>query len=361
MARVPTIQAMTDRSTRSNDLVGAGEVLDMQFDTTRKGLSLRAAKLLHLLIKEAGAKAIDDVEHRVPVAALNSSMHLTLDEFINTIKELMFVQLGLRAKNEKTGVPELYFDPLIHSISRTDSEDDPSAMVGYRLSATLRRIMKDSVHWAILSRQAVMAFESRYALRLYELISLRIGLTRNAEKFTLEALREKLGVPFGKLEKWDALNRKALQPAIEEVNQLSGFTVSATPFKSGRSVAGVTLKWEVAPSSERVKVQRELESSRVGRAVRREGKQDVILEFTPPPAAEPQPRGLASFPMQGGIAYSQWAEIARQFLPSPHPDMELVASRFRDFCGRKGILLSSPKIESIFTSFCRNWKIGEQF
>jgi len=356
MARVPTIQAITDRATRSNDLVGAGEVLDMQFDTTRKGLSLRAAKLLHLLIKEAGSSAVDDVEHRVPVAALNTSMHLTLDEFISTVKELMFVQLGLRALNEKTGVPELYFDPLIHSVSRTDSDDD-AAVVGYRLSNTLRRVMKDSVHWAILSRQAVMAFESRYALRLYELISLRINLTRNTEKFTIDNLREKLGVPAGKLMKWDAFNRKALGPAIAEVNQLSGFIVSAVPYKSGRSVAGVVLTWSIAPTPERVKVQRELESSRVGRTVRREGGSDKVIDLL---SVQTITRESPAFPRQGGIAYSSWAELARNNLPlSNRPDVDHVAERFRNFCARKGILLSSPKIEVTFVSFCKSWQAGD--
>ncbi len=356
MARVPTIQAITDRATRSNDLVGAGEVLDMQFDTTRKGLSLRAAKLLHLLIKEAGSKAIDDVEHRVPVAALNTSMHLTLDEFISTVKELMFVQLGLRALNERTGVPELYFDPLIHSVSRTDSDDD-SAMVGYRLSNTLRRVMKDSVHWAILSRQAVMAFESRYALRLYELVSLRINLTRSTEKFSIDTLREKLGVPAGKLMKWDAFNRKALGPAISEVNQLSGFIVSAVAYKSGRSVAGVTLTWAIAPTPERVKVQRELESSRVGRAVRRDGGLDKVLDLLSPPSSH---REAVFFPRQGSIVYSNWADLARSNLPNQNrPDIDLVAERFRDFCARKAILLTNPRIESIFISFCKAWRLDD--
>lgn len=353
MVRVLTIQAITDRATRSNDLVGAGEVLDMQFDTTRKGLSLRAAKLLHLLIKEAGSKAVDDVEHRVAVAALNTSMHLTLNEFISTVKELMFVQLGLRALNERTGAPELYFDPLIHSISRTDSDDD-SAVVGYRLSNTLRRVMKDSVHWAILSRQAVMAFESRYALRLYELISLRINLNRNTEKFTIDNLRDKLGVPAGKLMKWDAFNRKALGPAIAEVNQLSGFIVSATAYKSGRSVAGVTLTWAIAPTPERVKVQRELESSRVGRSVRRDRGSDEVIDLL---SAQAPSREVVIFPRQGGIAYSNWGDLARSNLPPQNrPDIDHVAGRFRDFCSRKGILLTSPKIEVTFISFCKSWQ-----
>jgi len=152
--------------------------------------------------------------------------------------------------------------------------------------------------------------------------------------------------------KWDALNRKALAPAIAEVNQLSGFLVSYTPYKLGRSVAGVTLQWALAPTPERAKVQRELESSRVGRSVRREANnEEKVVDLLPVLAPEAK-----SFPREGGIAYSSWADAAKKVLPEPRPDLEYVADRFRDFCGRKGILLNHPRIADTFISFCRRWK-----
>lgn len=349
MVRVATIQAITDRSNRPEDLVGAGEILDMKLDT-RKGLSLRGAKLLHLLIKEAGPRACDDIEHKVLVSALNQSMHLTLDDFIATVEELMDVRLRLRVPDGAGGQPELWLDRLIQSVKRSEA-DNAQAVIRFKLSDSLRKILENSVHWAVLSRKALLAFESRYALRLYELIALRIGLTRSSESFTLEDLRERLGVPHGKLSTWDALNRKALAPAIAEVNQLSGFLVGSTPYKSGRSVAGVVLNWSLAPTNERVKAQRELEASRVGRSVRRAGKGEKVVDLLPVLAPE-----AVIFPREGGISYTGWAEAARTALPRPLPDLEQVASRFRDFCGRKGILLSHPKIAEIFIGFCTGWK-----
>ena len=81
---------------------------------------------------------------------------------------------------------------------------------------------------------------SRYALRLHELVALRVNLERKAsEVFKLDDLRARLGVPSGKLASWNNLNQFALKPAIAEVNQLSRFTVAMRLQKRGRSVERV--------------------------------------------------------------------------------------------------------------------------
>lgn len=104
--------------------------------------------------------------------------------------------------------------------------------------------MRHSDHWAVLSKRAVLAFESRYSLRLYELISLRKDLFfKSEETFPLGDLKNRLGVPKGKLAKWDHFKSRALEPAIAEVNHLSGFTVRYEMVKEGRFVIAVRLKW----------------------------------------------------------------------------------------------------------------------
>lgn len=346
--QIKTLQAMKDRANRPEDLPAAGEFLDMKIDTGRKGISLRAAKLLHLLIKHTGADACVDMIHAVPVAALNSTMHMTLDEFVLTIEELMDVKLRLRVNDGEAG-PEIWLDRLVQSVRRTES-DHAQAIIRYQLSAALRKILENSVHWGILSRKALLAFESRYALRLYEMVALRIGLERTRQDFSIEDLRERLGVPQGKLLKWDALRRKAIDPAVAEVNQLSGFRVDYTPLKKGRSFVGITLHWKLAPASERAQIQRELESSRIGRSARRSGQEEKVV--IPTLVDAPPSR---AFPFSGGIAYTAWAKIAKATLPHPLPDLDHVAERFRDFAGRKGILLSRPNIDQVFITFCRNW------
>ena len=64
----------------------------------------------------------------------------------------------------------------------------------------LRTVLAQSNYWAVLSRRAAMAFESRYALRLYEIVAIRPGLVlKTAETFDLDELRERLGISSGKL------------------------------------------------------------------------------------------------------------------------------------------------------------------
>ena len=65
------MQALIDRSDREDDLVAAGEVLDLRFRDGGRSLSLRASKLFNILIKEAGIRATEDVEHSVPLSLIH--------------------------------------------------------------------------------------------------------------------------------------------------------------------------------------------------------------------------------------------------------------------------------------------------
>lgn len=51
-------------------------------------MSLRAAKVFHLLIQAAGVRITDDTEHRIAYAELNEVFHLTLAQLEVVIDEL---------------------------------------------------------------------------------------------------------------------------------------------------------------------------------------------------------------------------------------------------------------------------------
>jgi hypothetical protein len=85
--------------------------------------------------------------------------------------------------------------PLLSDVERED-DDQAQAELGFEFSPAMRRVIANSTHWAVISRRAVMAFESRYALRLYTVLSLRAGLRKAAEEFTVEDLSSTLYV-FG--------------------------------------------------------------------------------------------------------------------------------------------------------------------
>jgi len=65
-----------------------------------------------------------------------------------------------------------------------------------------------------------------------------------------------------------------------------------------------------------------------------------------------------SFPTDGSIAYSKWAELSREHTPKPTPDPNLVADAFRYWIKQRNIEADTPNIERIFISFCRKYRLN---
>lgn len=338
---------------KGETLIAAGEVVELRFKDGNKALSLRSAKLFHLLVNHAGAEACEDIEHVVPISDLNF-FHSDAEQFVDCVRDLVGTLVELTTK--KDGKTVTLVDPLLFGVQR--DHDVTEGTLVYRLSPTLRTILKHSNHWAALSRDAVLAFESRYALRLYELIALRANLKhKNRETFDLADLRRRLGVPDGKLAQWIDFRRFALEAGIAEVNQLSGFTVAYEAEKRGRRVDRVTLSWAQGDASERGAAARELSGASVGRKARRDGTAERITE------APVLPRERLSFPADGPIRFGQvrqvWRDIAEkhvQRLPGGHrPDLDKLADAFRMWCAKKSIPFDAPSIEKNFATFCEKY------
>ena len=210
----PMKQALADRADRTDELVASGRQVDMVFKTGQKALSLRAQKLWHLLVKEAGVKLADNTTHTMALADLYQTGlgHMTLAERIDTLRELQTTLVEVTAPSTKVkGRMRVISGPLLDYVAR---DEDDRGDLEWSFSRVLRTVFANSEHWAVLSRRAVMAFESRYSLRLYELIALRAGLDhKTAETFTLDDLRARLGVPVGKLARWQDLKVKVLEVA----------------------------------------------------------------------------------------------------------------------------------------------------
>ena len=346
-------QALADRADRPDELVASGRQVDMIFKPGQKALSLRAAKLWHLLVKSAGVDLAVAKDHRMALADLYQSGlgHMTLAERVEALRELQTTLVEVRVASPKViGRMRIVSEALLSRVER--DEDDRGELV-WRFGETLRTVFANSDHWAVLSKRAVLAFESRYALRLYEIVALRSGLDhKTSENFLLDELRSRLGVPAGKLNTWPHLRQFALEPAIAEVNQLSGFTVSYEPVKRRRSVAAITLSWTQKGGRERAATKRELDGSSVGRRARRDrAVEEVIAETT---AALEAP-GRHVFPENGAIAFSRWAEIVRNNVKGTTPDVNIAGAEFAKWCRSKNIPLDSANIEATFIGFCRQY------
>ncbi|MCB5200845.1 replication initiation protein [Loktanella sp. TSTF-M6] len=272
---VRTLDAIQSRSDDPDAIVEAGELVDMRFPSGGH-MSLRGGKLFHLLVQAAGVDVAEDVTHRITLASLNDTFHIAVPELVELVDELHTTTLKLKLTDAK-GRRYTKSGPILSDVERED-ESNTQAELRFQFSPTMRKAIANSSHWAVVSKRAVLAFESRYSLRLYTVLSLRAGLRKTSEDFALDDLREILGVPAGKLGTWKNLRLRALDPAIAEINQLAGFHAGFVPLKRGRRVVGVTLTWGLKDRTARVEALKELDRPKVGRKARRDGSADMIVE-----------------------------------------------------------------------------------
>lgn len=275
MTRTTVIDALRIHRDQPDAIIAAGELVDMRFKSGN-ALSLRAGKLFCLLIQEAGVSVIEDKQHRIPYSVLNETFHKSRDDLVEAIEELHSTTISVKV-NSRTGRAYTKSGPILSDVER-DDDDLNDAEVRFEFSPTLRRVIADSTHWAAISRRAVLAFESKYSLRLYLFLSLRAGLRKTAENFDLDDLRDVFGLAPGKLSRWQDMRRFVLDPAVAEIGHLAGFRAGYVPIKRGRKITGVRLTWGLKDTEELIEAHKELERPRTGRTARREGKVEAIAE-----------------------------------------------------------------------------------
>jgi plasmid replication initiation protein len=275
MTKTTAIDAINFNRSNPDVIIAAGELVDMRFKSGSV-MSLRAAKLFCLLVQEAGINIADDKQHAIPYSVINETFHKSRDELVEAIEELHSTTISVRLTSRK-GRSYTKSGPILSDVER-DDDDQLDTEIRFEFSPTLRRVIADSTHWAIISRRAVLAFESKYALQLYMYLSLRAGLRKTGEDLTIDDMREILGVPSGALPRWQDLKRRALEPAIAEINHLAGFRAGYIPIKRGRKTAGVRLTWGRKAGDELVEAAKELERHKTGRTARRDDKVEAIAQ-----------------------------------------------------------------------------------
>ena len=312
------ITVQSDRAGRPDDLVASGEVVNLRFRPGKKALSLRAAKMFHLIVKNGGSNLAVPWKHKIALNDLRVIANMTNAEIGELIYELQSTIVVI------TSATEVITGPLLEYVGRQIVDN---GHMSYRFSEPMRAIFANSTYWAVIQQRAVLAFESRYGLRLFELMSLRINMAhKTSEVFDLEVLRAHLGVLTDALIRWDHFRSTALEPALEEVNRIADFTVTYEKIKSARTVTGVRLSWK--PNA---------------------GTQAARIEAP------------AGFPSSGSISYSKWAGIVVANCSAPTPDMESVAHAFRQWAASKSMRLDGPNVEATFAGFCKGFSCRKNY
>ena len=148
----------------------------------------------------------------------------------------------------------------------------------WEFSKTFRAVVKRSHHWAAISARAVLAMECKYSPWLYQICALHAGRERVSHEWDLDDLRERLGASSPSLRRWQDFKRRVLEPAVAEINHLTGIGVAWEPIKRGRSVVGIRLfTWRKA-QDELDAAAAELDQPRIGRKARREDLVEQIVD-----------------------------------------------------------------------------------
>lgn len=333
-----TIEVAADRAYDQSKTVLPAEMARGTYMQNVPGLA--ALKLMHLMIGTAGGRMADDVRHEIrlsDIRAIDGMKHHDRTSLTPLFAELAAAVLISDDKQMQA----VTIGGLIDE-ARIDYRNEVSGdlLVMWTFRSTFRRMAAESNHWAILDRQTVFHLSSKYAVMLFQHVASLANLDRvNAKSFSIPELRALLGVAEGKLARFADLNKWALSPAVSEINHLSRLHLTVTPKKIGRTVASITIAWQLKDDPTPVK--RELQGHSTGRKTRRAGSTETVA---------------VSFPSTGGIAYSpHWIKIKQS--AGCNKDNGLIAADFRRFCDAKGVRLDAQNIEELFSSFCA--KVGQ--
>jgi plasmid replication initiation protein len=150
----------------------------------------------------------------------------------------------------------------------------------YKFTDELVTLLKDSTIFAKLDLEVMRSFRSKYAFSLYEAIARRIRMKRFTETFSVDELRDILGVEDNKLDAYKNLNKYAIQPAVTEVNAITPYTVSIVPQKQGRKVVSFIMGWETKTEEQLQAAYAEMNRHSVGRKARADDGVDIIDTIT---------------------------------------------------------------------------------
>ncbi len=228
------------------------------------GLSLHAGKIYNRLLHQAFGPDMAD-EGRVFMIALAElrRLHKGNERIADSLRALQRTLVVARLPDGKTRTVQLLGG------TDMDDEDRQDGMLSYCFDLKLIPLLRESTIFGKLELRVIWAFTSKYALALYEAIARRVRLHHVwSEDLDIPALRELLRVPPGKLERFADLNRKALRPALLEVNGLAPFEVHVRERVQSKRVVGVTIGWAFKNEAEKDEAWREVRRPRVGRRAR---------------------------------------------------------------------------------------------
>lgn len=124
----------------------------------------------------------------------------------------------------------------------TDKEARATGFLRFEIPALLSEVIRKPCRFSRLRIHFMLGLSGKYAVTLYMLLESIANLQTPVLDVELARLRQWLKVPDGKLERWVDVKRRAIDPALKQINdnpQAAGFSVGMEEIKDGRAVARV--------------------------------------------------------------------------------------------------------------------------
>ena len=112
-----------------------------------------------------------------------------------------------------------------------------SGKIYYQFGDFLIERLLDNKRFSRLRLHFMIGLSGKYSVSLYAILEAAANLRRPIINLSIEELRGRLSVPEGKLGRWFDLYRKAIEPAIAQINDnatAAGFTVKCDAVAHGR-------------------------------------------------------------------------------------------------------------------------------
>jgi len=316
-----------DISPRPGEMIKPGEIIGIP---GMEGWSLADRRTWNLLLVNAWGERLEDptADFEILLRELRG-LHDSNDRVRESLRKLQTTLIEARLPDGKTRTVQMLGGCDI------DDEDRADGRLKYDFHRKLVPLLRRSEIYARMETKVLSSFTSKYALALYEALALRINLRRTVEEIDIATLRHWLGVEPGKLERYPDLNRKAIRPAVNEVNALSPYSVEIQPLKRGKKVERVRVAWgkkEPFSPAEQAAA-REVNRSRVGRSARIQGRVETVVRALTPEEIQKGYDAAAEVGtrIDKHAAYFDWKNMVQGFATVPTNPV----GHFIEFCKKR--------------------------
>jgi hypothetical protein len=266
----PKTKTLNQRQTDTH-IVKPAELIEIR--EISESLTLADRRIFNMLLANAWDNIKEPVFHTIRLHELRSS-NQDNSRPRDSIKRLMQVIISFDVIED--GINR---EVITHLLGDCKLDHNPHGLAHYSFSDSMRKMLVFSSVFARLRRDLIYQFRSKYALTLYEMLQKRINLShKTSDDFTIDEIRQKLGVAKEINKIYRDLNTNVLKPAVLEVNKLSDIACSFDPIIENRVTVGIRLSWRKKEIEETFKSVNELQNNS---AVRKERIRGQVVQIFP--------------------------------------------------------------------------------